>query len=77
MRFEIHPPYALSEPGKRNINEDCVFPEIGNGLPLDQDLTFLVCDGVGGEAKGEEASRITCSVIGNYINGIEKFCVTM
>lgn len=56
---------ALNEAGKRSNNEDAVFP--GMDTPkqaLLETKAFLVCDGVGGLEKGEEASRIVAAFMG-------------
>lgn len=48
----------LNEIGQRPKQEDSIYPAPGNaGI---SDRLFLVCDGVGGENSGEEASRIAC-----------------
>lgn len=48
--------------GKRPNNEDCVVTDESNGI-------FLVCDGVGGNNRGEVASEITCKAAVSYFNG--------
>ena len=55
---------TLSRPGKRPYNEDSISPDAHAGAP---DL-FLVCDGVGGAAGGEIASRLTAETITAYFN---------
>jgi len=58
MDITLEMPVAASEKGKRNNNEDCIYPlsELANpGQRL-----FMVCDGVGGAEKGEVASFLTC-----------------
>ena len=58
MKITIERPYAATEKGKRNNNEDCIYPlsELANaGQRL-----FMVCDGVGGADKGEVASALAC-----------------
>lgn len=57
---------TLSRPGKRERNEDCIFPSDGN-LAETSGL-FLVCDGVGGNPAGESASNIVCSSMVNYMS---------
>jgi len=56
--------YCLNEQGRRDNTEDTVYPHPGKALLSDK--LFLVCDGVGGESKGEEASRIACEAIPAY-----------
>jgi PPM family protein phosphatase len=46
--------------GKRQNNEDCILLSPEHGL-------FIVCDGVGGNNKGEIASSLACDTISNYI----------
>lgn len=55
----------LNEQGQRKNVEDSIFP-----LPnkaTSKDKLFVVCDGVGGQSKGEEASRIVCEAISDYV----------
>ena len=55
---------------EREKNEDAVYPEIGgnNTLPF----KAAVCDGLGGHAKGEVASKIATSTMENVENNIKK-----
>lgn len=53
-------------------NEDCIFVngEIcasGSGHRECEECLLAVCDGVGGECFGEEASYAACSVLGRYL----------
>ncbi|MGB8375978.1 MAG: protein phosphatase 2C domain-containing protein [Salegentibacter sp.] len=59
----IFPPQYLNEVGKRSNNEDAVYPD----TPSLQDHLFMVCDGVGGQNKGEVASRLTCSFFSEFL----------
>lgn len=56
--------FYLNEIGKKANNEDSISPEIG--VATLNDNLFIVCDGVGGENKGEIASKIVCTAIGDY-----------
>ena len=58
MNITLERPFAATEKGGRNNNEDFIYPlsELANsGQRL-----FLVCDGVGGSEKGEIASALAC-----------------
>jgi protein phosphatase len=57
--------FYLNEQGKRKNIEDAIFPK-PNTASINDKL-FIVCDGVGGQAKGEEASRIACEAISESI----------
>lgn len=48
----------LNEIGQRPQLEDSIYPAPGKATASDK--LFMVCDGVGGENMGEEASRIAC-----------------
>jgi serine/threonine protein phosphatase PrpC len=56
MVITIYPPLAMNERGRRATNQDAIFPQ----NPKASDTLFMVCDGVGGMAHGEDASRIVC-----------------
>ncbi|HEY9000840.1 MAG TPA: protein phosphatase 2C domain-containing protein [Mucilaginibacter sp.] len=49
---------CLNEIGQRPQLEDSIYPAPGKATISDK--LFMVCDGVGGENMGEEASRIAC-----------------
>lgn len=68
MQIKIHPPYALCEKGRRPRNEDTVYPAPGKADTYSQ--TFLVCDGVGGVAKGNVASRMVANAFGTAFEKI-------
>jgi protein phosphatase len=57
--------FSLNELGKRTNNEDCISPAPGTATLAD--TLFIVCDGVGGENKGEVASEIVCLSIREYL----------
>ena len=66
MEIRLYPPLFLNEKGKRENNEDSIFPLPGNGTAADN--LFIVCDGVGGAAKGEVASRLACDLMSAYFS---------
>ena len=54
----------INQQGKRANNEDSVYPAKDTVNPVSN--LFLVCDGVGGSAKGEVASKMACSLFAQY-----------
>jgi serine/threonine protein phosphatase PrpC len=64
MEIHLNPPLFLTEKGKRENNEDSIFPMPGKGTAADR--LFIVCDGVGGSTKGEVASRLACDSLSGY-----------
>ena len=56
ITISLRQPIGMSERGKRANNEDSIFPLQAHP----QDSLFIVCDGVGGAAKGNIASRLVC-----------------
>jgi protein phosphatase len=58
MNITLERPFAATEKGNRENNEDCIFPlsELANS----GQRFFMVCDGVGGAEKGEVASALAC-----------------
>lgn len=66
MDITLERPFAATEKGRRDNNEDFVFPlsELANsGQRL-----FMVCDGVGGAEKGEVASALACDSFYTFFN---------
>ena len=61
MKVDINQPVGFSEVGQRTNNEDSIFPAIGSATS--ENRLFLVCDGVGGQHKGEVASAMACESI--------------
>lgn len=64
MEIQIRKPLSFSEPGERPNNQDFIYPN--PGAASTDDRLFLVCDGIGGADKGEEASRIVGQCVADY-----------
>ncbi|MEO1412502.1 MAG: protein phosphatase 2C domain-containing protein [Bacteroidota bacterium] len=71
MKIYLHPAQGFHEVGQRKNNEDFVYPALTGRESDEPGQLFLVCDGVGGAARGEEASRIACETLGQYLTGFE------
>ncbi len=56
----------LNELGDRENNEDAIYPALGQEVHHYQRL-FLVCDGVGGQEKGEVASVLLSQAFSEYV----------
>lgn len=59
----------LIEKGKRTNIEDYIFPNLN--LATLKDNIFIVCDGVGGENKGEVASKTTADTFGEFLKEVK------
>ena len=59
MTIKIESPVFLNEQGKRDYSEDCIFP--ASELSDKNNRLFMVCDGVGGSARGDMASQMVCT----------------
>lgn len=68
MEIIIGQTYSFRLMGGRANQEDARYPDIDK--PDGQPMAFVVCDGVGGEAKGEVASSIVARTIGGYMGGL-------
>ena len=64
MKFDILKPQSTSGTGRKAIQEDSVFPALGEGTIHDK--LFIVADGHGGEGKGFEASESFCQAVSDY-----------
>ena len=66
MKYKIALPQVIFELGKRENQEDSIYPLAG--LATEDNRFFLVCDGMGGHDKGEVASSTVCETISNYLH---------
>lgn len=64
MIFKLLQPQAIWELGKRDNQEDTIYPLLGNATT--DDRLFIVCDGMGGHEHGEVAS-------GEFTKGLAEF----
>ena len=55
---------GISFKGKRGNNEDYIFPPLNSNLKNNR--FFVVCDGIGGSEKGEEASKLAAETFNEY-----------
>lgn len=65
MKIKLGQAYSFIQPGVRYSQEDARFPDVD--LPAENQRVFVVCDGVGGNDKGEVASRTVCDAIGEAL----------
>lgn len=74
MKITIYQPAGFNEKGNRSNNEDTIYPLPDTATAMD--TLFLVCDGVGGEHKGEVASALACQSISHYFSGLHAAHIT-
>lgn len=65
MKIEIFTPGTIFCQGRRENMEDYLFPVQGEASENDE--LFIVCDGMGGHAKGEVASKLACETFAGYL----------
>lgn len=67
MSIILRQPYSFCQQGRRSNQEDARYPDCD--APDAATSTFVVCDGVGGQDKGEVASRTVADAMGTYMKG--------
>jgi protein phosphatase len=68
MKIQIAQPAALYEAGKRPLNEDFIYPLLGDARV--EDRFFAVCDGEGGPQAGEEGAKMVAVTFGRYFANV-------
>ena len=64
MKFSLYQPLAIYEIGKRDNQEDSIYPLLGEASASDR--LFIVCDGMGGHEHGEVASQTFSKGLADY-----------
>lgn len=68
MKFQLYTPLAIHQLGKRQNQEDTIYPVAGQASA--DDRLFIVCDGMGGHDKGEVASAAVCQGMSQAVEGL-------
>ena len=68
MKLQIFNPQAIYELGKRENQEDAIYPS--KDAANTDSRVFVVCDGMGGMDKGEVASDAVCKTLGRVAETI-------
>ncbi|MDE6770907.1 MAG: protein phosphatase 2C domain-containing protein, partial [Muribaculaceae bacterium] len=61
--ISIRQPLCFSEIGKKDNQEDFLFPSLADI----HTRIFILCDGMGGHDNGEVASKTAATALGNYL----------
>lgn len=69
MKIHLHEAHSFCQLGQRANQEDARWPD--TDAPDTAQRFFVVCDGVGGNEKGEVASRTVCGAIAKSLVGID------
>lgn len=64
MKIEIRQPLTFSEIGRKDNQEDNIYPTLKELNTKNR--FFILCDGMGGHDNGELASDTVCHALGNY-----------
>ena len=62
MKIELFPPLSIHEKGKRDNQEDALWPDLPEEATVENRL-YILCDGMGGYEHGEVASKTVCLTI--------------
>lgn len=65
MKFEIFCPLCIHELGKRDNQEDSIYPSVGEATETDR--VFVLCDGMGGAEHGEVASAAVAGAVASSL----------
>ena len=65
MKFEIYCPLCIHELGKRDNQEDTIYPSVGKATEADR--VFVLCDGMGGAEHGEVASATVAGAVASSL----------
>lgn len=68
MRISIRKPLGYSQIGRKDRQEDAVWPSFGDITT--ENRCIVLCDGVGGSEHGEVASQTASKVIGEYLTEV-------
>ena len=64
MKITIRQPLCFSEIGRKDNQEDCIYPSAKSVSTKNH--FFVLCDGMGGHENGEVASATVCESLGEY-----------
>lgn len=68
MKISLNKAYSFKQTGQRDNQEDARYPDIDSF----ENLSFVVCDGVGGNDAGEVASLSVSKTMGEMLDGVPK-----
>jgi protein phosphatase len=65
MKIKIRQPLCFSEIGRKDNQEDCIYPSAKSVSTKNH--FFVLCDGMGGHENGEVASATVCESLGEFL----------